>query len=123
MLKFFYDILEPNSRLLIKVPAHMFLFSKIDEASLHYRRYNKKELKNKLLEVGFKIEECRYMNMAGAILYFLKGKVLNKEEYFANVISENKFDLINKLVPLLEFFEKFFPVFWGLSVIAVAKKC
>ncbi len=45
-LRICYDVLRPNGRLLIKVPAHMFLYGSLDKASLHFRRYAKNLKKN-----------------------------------------------------------------------------
>lgn len=121
-LKLIYDRLEPNGHLLIKTPAHQSLYCGIDEASLHYRRYSKKELKIKLEQAGFMVKKIKYMNMPGAILYFIKGKILKKKTNFSRTISENNLSWINRAIPLISTCEKILPKFFGLSVIAIAEK-
>jgi len=121
-LKLFYNVLEKKGKLLVKTPAHMLLYSNIDKASNHYRRYTKKELKLKLEKAGFKVTKIQYMNMLGAILYLWKGKILKKESNFSNTISKNSLGFINKIIPILILIEKIIPVFFGLSVVAVAEK-
>ncbi len=41
----------------------------IDEASAHYRRYTPKELKEKVVKIGWVPLESRYMNVAGVLPY------------------------------------------------------
>ena len=81
------DILQPGGHLLVKVPAHPFLYGTMDEASLHYRRYGKRELREKLLEAGFELLRLRHMNMVATLPYFLKGRVLKKQRNFSNAID------------------------------------
>lgn len=122
ILKLFYETLTPGGHLLLKTPAHQLLFCEIDKASHHFRRYSKKELKTKIKRAGFKIKTISYMNMPGAVLYFIKGKILKKTTNFSTTISHKNIRLMNKLIPLIRIFEKIFPVFFGLSVILVAQK-
>jgi len=121
-LKLFYNVLQPNGKLILKTPAHNSLFCDIDRASNHYRRYSKKELKQKLEKAGFKVLKISYMNMIGAVMYFLKGKILKKKNNFSNTFSHKNLQRTNKLIPFLRAFEKIFPVFFGLSVVVMAQK-
>ena len=47
------ELLTPEGRLLITVPALPILWSIHDEANAHYRRYRRSELKSRLEEAGF----------------------------------------------------------------------
>jgi len=49
------QMLSKNGVLLISVPQHMFLWSKLDEIVKHKRRYSRRELVTKLKEAGFEI--------------------------------------------------------------------
>lgn len=122
VLRLFFECLQEKGRLLVKVPAHPSLFCLIDEASSHYRRYTRKELRSKLKEAGFCIQKITYMNMIGAVLYFINGKILRAEGEFANTISCGFFGFMNRLIPAFRQLEKVLPVFFGLSVIAIAVK-
>jgi len=54
-----YKALKPKGGIIITVPQHKFLWSKVDDYSYHKRRYSRKELKEKLLKTGFRVN---YMN-------------------------------------------------------------
>ncbi len=122
VLRLFYECLPINGHLLVKVPAHPSLYCLIDKASSHRRRYTRKELRSKLIEAGFCVHTITYMNMLGAVLYFIKGKILRNEGEFANAISQGRFGLMNQIIPTLREIEKVIPACFGLSVIAVAVK-
>ena len=55
-------VLKPGGRLVVFVPAFMFLWSKHDEVNNHYRRYKLDELRKVLTENGFIIERNSYWN-------------------------------------------------------------
>ena len=52
------EMLNPGGLLLISVPAHMRQWTSNDTRAGHARRYEKTELKTKLLEQGFQILRC-----------------------------------------------------------------
>lgn len=51
-------MLHRGGSLIITVPQHMFLWSKLDELVKHKRRYSRRELVAKLQENGFDISYC-----------------------------------------------------------------
>ena len=53
-------VLRPDGYILITVPAYQFLWSKLDEALGHQRRYTKRALKKKLSSSGFHVLKCSY---------------------------------------------------------------
>lgn len=63
-LNSWFKHLKPNGKLIVFVPAFMFLWSQHDADNMHYRRYTKKELKQKLQSAGFTIESAGYWNAA-----------------------------------------------------------
>lgn len=48
-------LLRKGGSLVLSIPAHQSLWSRIDEIKGHYRRYEKKELIDKLKDAGFRI--------------------------------------------------------------------
>lgn len=60
-LKKIHQILVKNGRLFITVPAFNLLWSVEDDYAGHYRRYSKKELLQKVRQVGFKVEYTTYL--------------------------------------------------------------
>ena len=55
VLEQIHKSLKPKGGIIITVPQHKFLWSKVDDYSCHKRRYNKKELKEKLFKAGFRV--------------------------------------------------------------------
>jgi SAM-dependent methyltransferase len=47
---------RPGGGLLVTVPQHRFLWSAIDEHSMHQRRYSRAELRSKVEQAGFRIQ-------------------------------------------------------------------
>jgi len=56
-------VLKPNGRVLLFVPAFMFLWGVQDDVSNHRRRYTLKELLSVASEAGFEIERASYANI------------------------------------------------------------
>ena len=55
-------VLKPGGRLIVTVPAFMWLWSYNDEINAHQRRYTAPELQQKLELCGFKIRRLSYNN-------------------------------------------------------------
>ena len=56
------ELLKPNGKIIITVPADMKLWSQMDLVSGHKRRYTKSSLINILVKLGYKIEFISYFN-------------------------------------------------------------
>lgn len=57
--------LRQDGVIVLFVPAFMCLYSDADRAVGHYRRYRRKELKNKLEAAGFSTTDCCYVDSLG----------------------------------------------------------
>lgn len=122
-----FDLLKPDGLAYVFVPAFMALWSEHDEVNMHYRRYRKSELKNRLIENGFSIERSGYWNFFLFLPVFLirmLGKLLP-----AKKASTGDLDALPRfnglLLALLQFESKLlsfmnFPV--GVSTYCIAKK-
>ncbi|HEV2033372.1 MAG TPA: methyltransferase domain-containing protein [Candidatus Dormibacteraeota bacterium] len=55
-------VLRPGGRLLVTVPAYMFLWGRQDRVNLHKRRYVAPELRKRLQSAGFEVERLTYLN-------------------------------------------------------------
>lgn len=64
-MKDLHTALRPGGKIFINVPAHQELFSEFDENLGHYRRYSKQELREKLEQAGFVVEDIGYWNTLG----------------------------------------------------------
>jgi len=122
VLGLFHRVLVPGGRLLLKVPAHPFLFGAIDEASSHLRRYRRRLLRERLVRAGFEVERLEHMNLAATVPYFVKSRILKRRTNFSNSIDPNRLGLYDRIIPWLERAERILPVPFGLSLIAVARK-
>jgi SAM-dependent methyltransferase len=60
MLRDMRALLEPGGVLLLTVPAGRALWSYVDEAWQHFRRYEWKELDDKLREAGFEVQHLSH---------------------------------------------------------------
>ena len=60
-----HTMLKPGCNLVVYVPAFMCLYSELDSSIGHYRRYNKKELLEKLRENRFEVIDSFYVDSIG----------------------------------------------------------
>jgi SAM-dependent methyltransferase len=85
-LKNWFSILKPGGKLMVFVPAYMFLWSEHDTVNHHFRRYTKTNLKRKMQEAGFKVERSGYWNFA----MFFPTSIFRVLQQIKNKISPSK---------------------------------
>lgn len=61
-LQALYSRLKPGGRLLLTVPAYMFLWSIHDVLHHHHRRYTCRQLSSLVRGAGFSVRRCSYFN-------------------------------------------------------------
>ena len=115
-LKRIFELLEPGGRLLLLVPSHPWLYGSLDEHLGHQRRYGKKELRNKLETAGFRVIFLQHFNRIGILGWFLDSRILRRKR-----LPPFQLRIYNLFVPLFKL-EKFFPLPFGTSLLAVAEK-
>lgn len=106
-----------KGNLILLVPAFQVLYCPLDKAAGHYRRYNMKEISDKVEKCGFIVQEKMYFNFFGIIGWFFNGKILKKER-----LSNKLLGLFNYLLPIFSLFEKLTGPPIGLSIILICKK-
>lgn len=121
-LRALYRVLTPGGRVLVKVPAHRLLYGSIDRASLHYRRYAKGELQQKLIQASFQVESVQHMNMLGVLPYFVTCRILQRTSNFSLSLHPRWAPLCNRLIPVIAGMERILPPVFGLSLVATARK-
>lgn len=75
-----YNSLKSGGHIKVLVPAQMELYSEMDRAVGHYRRYRKKELIDKFEKVGFHVEYCKYFDFLGYFAALTYKLISNKAE-------------------------------------------
>lgn len=116
VLRNFFQLLRPGGHALLLVPAHRWLYTGVDRALGHFRRYTHEELKTKMQAAGFDIVECRGFNRLGTLGWFVSGKLMKK-----TTLSAGQMKLYEWLLPIAKLVEKL-PLLPHLSVIAVGRK-
>lgn len=116
-LRNLYKLLKDNGHLILLVPAHPFLFGKIDESVGHFRRYEKKDLTKNLKDIGFKILCCRKLNFLGAVGWFIAGKIFGE-----NLVDEDKIKMFNLLARFILPLEDLIEPPFGTSILIIAQK-
>jgi len=69
-------VLRPGGRVLIFVPAFMFLWGLQDDVSNHRRRYRMSELRRVLEQAGFEVERTSYANITFFLPILLVRKLM-----------------------------------------------
>lgn len=117
-LSHMHAILQPGGALVLLVPALRALYGSIDRAVGHFRRYTRKELREKLLQSGFLITDIYYMNSLALLGWFYNSRVIKRVvESPAQVFVFDRF-----VVPWLKILEGIKRPPLGLSLIVVGQK-
>jgi len=111
--------LRPGGTLLLYVPAFQSLFSSLDEAVGHHRRYDKTSLGARLAEAGFAVNELFYADFFGyfATLAFKRaGNTMSN----ANSFTLHLYDRV--IFPVGRVIERIVRVPVGKNVVGVARR-
>jgi len=131
ILKSLHYSLKPGGMLLINLPAFSFLMSSHDKAIHTRRRYRRPELLAMLKNAGFEIKLCSYRLCALfplLALYRVAKAGLNRDTPDAQSSSDVKpvnpalNCLLASITKLEDLFMSQFPLPFGLSLFAVARK-
>ena len=112
------ELIKPGGTLALKVPSQSRLFSDIDKASGHYRRYDVKDLEMLAKKSGFEVLWIREMNPIGGIVYRWKKQ---KDKALSMTFTPLQLKVINRLIPILTYMD-YVPYVSGLSLVAAFKK-
>jgi len=111
------NVLKPSGRLLLLVPAKKWAYTDLDRQLGHFRRYEKKELGEKLAKASFRIEKLYFFNIVGLMSWIIRDKIQRSGGLRPYQVSS--FDTI---VPILKFIESKVSMPLGISLIAIAQK-
>jgi SAM-dependent methyltransferase len=110
----FASLLDPGGRVVVQVPAMHTLYGEIDRAIGHVRRYDRDELAAKLRRHGFTVEQARYVNFPGMLIWYLNSRILRRHR-----VPAMQARLAAALVPWLE--NRVSPP-WGMTLLVVGRK-
>lgn len=120
-LKNINAILNNKGNLILVLPAFQLLYSRWDKAIGHFRRYNYKDIKDKLNEANFDIQANFYMNIMGFFGWFLNGKILRNTPTKSSLVERQAVFFDRYLVNPLRRLESIFHPWFGQSLIVIAK--
>jgi SAM-dependent methyltransferase len=112
------DSLRSGGRVVLYVPAFMWLYSPWDRKIGHYRRYRKRALTTMLSEHGFDVVDARYVNAIGALGWFVYCRLLRRDAAEGSVAGS--FDRF--VVPVARRLETAVHPPFGLSLLCVGEK-
>lgn len=111
------SLLNPGGGIIILVPNNPRIYTPIDKALGHFRRYTSKGLQAKLASSGLELAESFYGNAIGILGWVVTGLILRKKELPASQLKS--YVLVKRLFSRLE---RAIETFTGLSIIVVARK-
>jgi glycosyltransferase involved in cell wall biosynthesis len=112
----FASLLAPGGRIVLQVPAMPGLYGELDRAVGHVRRYRRDELAAALQRHGFAVEMARYVNLPGALGWYLNSRLLRRR-----AVPRLQARLADVLVPWLRLEQRLDPS-WGMTLLAVGRK-
>jgi len=111
------NILKPSGRLLLLVPAKKWAYTDLDRQLGHFRRYEKKELGEKLAKASFQIEKLYFFNIIGLMSWIIRDKLQR-----SGGLRPYQISLFDTIVPILKRIESKISMPLGISLIAIAQK-
>lgn len=109
--------LLPGGKAIILVPAHKFIFGKLDIMSGHYRRYSRPMAQALIEQAGLQVVALKWFNPWSLLAMFFKNRIQH-----ANSLSMSSVQLYDRLVPFFRTMEKVVPVVVGQSILIVGEK-
>ena len=115
-------ILAPTAgHALLLVPAHSWLFGTLDEAAGHHRRYSRAVLTRLFADAGFRVIRAHYLNLMGAVAWYLNGSILRTRDLNATSVSRQAWLFDRLVVPALRRIEGTVKPPFGQSLVLIAR--
>lgn len=117
-LRNMFRLLNKSGRIVLLVPAKRVAYNDLDRSLGHHRRYEKEELREKIIKAGFKIEELEYFNITGLLSWIVRNYISTSH----SELKSSQVKYFNWVVPILKIIEPKRGLPFGISLIAVASK-
>lgn len=110
------EVLKPGGRMVFIVPRGEKLYSTLDSAIGHCRRYDEGRLRSLFTDLGYEVEELFTLNKIGVLGWWYRGAITKQA-----AIGRFGLKIFNVLVPVFKLIDPLLP--WkGLSLVIVARK-
>jgi SAM-dependent methyltransferase len=109
--------LGAGGHLILKVPAMPSLYSPMDQAIGHWRRYDKARLSDVIRRAGLDVVGAWSFNAFAVPGWWWNGRVLKRRSPPGEQVA-----FFNRLVPVLRPLDKVARVFCGVSLIAIGRR-
>ena len=109
---------KPGGFVVVKVPAQSALYSPMDQASGHFKRYDPSDIEDLANRVGVEVQSVRPLNCLGGLAYRLKNR---QSTNFSKSFAPWQLRAINLGLPLVRLFD-LVPGLPGLSLAAVLRR-
>lgn len=114
--------MAPGGCLCTIVPAHMSLYGYMDSQAGHFRRYDRKGLTAVLERAGWKVERTFYVNAIGGVGWWVNQRLMKPKPLDSARINNQLVFYDRYVVPVARWTDVMFRRFFGLSVVAIARK-
>jgi SAM-dependent methyltransferase len=109
--------LKPGARAVLYLPALNCLYGSIDKELGHFRRYNKKMIKDLFKDSNLHVEVVKYYNSVGALGWFYTNRILKRKSQSTEmVVFYDKY-----IFPTMNFIERYSPTFFGANLVVRAR--
>jgi glycosyltransferase involved in cell wall biosynthesis len=109
-------LLNPGGVMVILVPFSGRLFTPIDEAVGHFRRYGRSDLNELFAKTGGMVLLTQYMNPLGILGWIWNGKILKRAE-----LPDGQVRLYHLIKPIVHPFERLISRRVGLSIVTAGR--
>jgi len=116
------QLLKPGGHLVLLIPAHQRLYGSMDRLAGHFRRYSREDAARKLVGAGLERVALRYVNLVGALGWFVNNRLISHRELSSSSINRQIHVFDRVLIPLLRRLEGERPMPFGQSLVCVGRK-
>lgn len=110
------DMVEPEGRVVVLVPALEALYGVLDQELEHCRRYSRQTLRAAVEAAGLRVEALAWFNVAGMLGWWWNARIRRTPR-----IPRNQLRMFDACVPLLRL-ERHFPFPCAQSLIVIGAK-
>jgi glycosyltransferase involved in cell wall biosynthesis len=116
VLRSFYETLVPGGHCIVMVPAGMWLYTGVDRALGHHRRYGREELRGKMERAGFTVVYSRRISRFAALAWWISGRIFRRR-----YLSPRQMLWFDRLFPIIRLVDGCLPL-PGMSLIMVGRR-